>query len=204
MIDRFQKLFTSLHLEVICAPFWAMPTSDQGTNFTYANANTQISGDQSRGGCVSFRANTSNVDNMLFSIGSSLKSWTGGCNSNFVLNVGGSSIMNVYGMCSSYDNYNIPVGSSVLFDGNFHQVCVSYDNTIPQLCVYLDLLSPRCVNRTNPRYNTSLGDVRVGWWPDGNRRFSGSGGGLIRSVTLFSAAINQSCVTHQYHVNNTG
>jgi hypothetical protein len=181
-----------------------MPSSDQGTNLTYTNANTLISGDLSRSGCVSFRASASNADNIIFSIGSSLTTASGGCDTNFALSVINASHVTIYGMCPLFDNPNIPVGQSILYDGAFHQVCVTYDNTISTLCVYLDLLSPQCLIRSNAPYNTSLGDVRIGWWPDNNRQFVASGGGLIELVSLFNVAINQSCVAFQYQVNNMG
>lgn len=183
-----------------------MPSSDQGTYFTYTNANTHISGDLSRSGCASFRANTSNADNIIFSIGSNLTTWHNntGCNMNFALSVIDASHVSVYGMCPSYDNVNILVGQSTLYDGTFHQICVTYDNTVPKLCIYLDLQSPQCLNRSNPSYNTGLGDVRIGWWPDGNRQFTASGGGLIRFVSLFDTAINQNCVAYHYQVNYMG
>jgi hypothetical protein len=52
--------------------FWKMSSSDHSTYLTYLNANTFISGDLSRSGCASFRANISSADDIIFSIGSSL------------------------------------------------------------------------------------------------------------------------------------
>jgi hypothetical protein len=181
-----------------------MPSLDQGTNLTYLNANTLINGDLSRSGCATFRANTINADNIIFDIGSSLATSSGGCNQHWTLSVINASHVTMYGMCGPYDNYDIYTGQSTLYDGAFHQVCVTYDNSISQLCIYLDLFPSQCLIRTNPVYDTGLGDVRIGWWPDPNRQFLASGGGLIELVSLFNTAINQSCVAYQYQVNNIG
>jgi hypothetical protein len=181
-----------------------MPAADQGTYLTYSNNNTLISGDISRTGCATFRASSVNGDNIIFDIGSSLTTSTGGCGQHWALSVIDASHITMYGMCGGYDNYNIYAGGSTLFDGSFHQVCVTYDRTVPQLCVYLDLLSPQCITPSSSAYSTGLGDVRIGWWPDMNRQFVASSGGLIKLVSLFNVVINQSCVTYQYQVNNIG
>jgi len=183
-----------------------MPASDQGTSLTYINANTQISGSVSRSGCALVRASSINADNLVFSIGShrTTPSTPSGCNEHFALSIISSSSVTVYGMCGTYDNGNIGLGQSILYDGNFHQLCVTYDSSNLQLCVYLDLYSPTCLIRSNPLYNTGSGDVRIGWWPDGNRGFISSGGGLIKSVALFNTAVNQTCVTYQYQNNFAG
>ena len=107
----------------------------------------------------------------------------------------------IYGMCLSYDNNNIALTQSILHDGSFHQLCVTYDTNTRYLCVYLDLLPPVCLTRTNARYNTGLGDVRIGWWPDNNRQFDATGGGLIRALSLFNTTINQACVNYLYQTN---
>ncbi|CAF2676651.1 unnamed protein product [Rotaria sp. Silwood2] len=120
-----------------------MPSSVQTTYLTYSSANTLISGDASRSGCVWFRAGT------------------GGCNQHFALSVIDASHVTIYGMCGAYDNANINVGQSVLYDGSFHQVCVTYNNVNSQLCIYLDLSPPNCLTRTNVVYNTGSGDVRI-------------------------------------------
>ena len=181
-----------------------MPTADQGTNLTYSNANTLISGDLSRSGCATFRASTSNVDNIIFSIGSSLITSNGGCNQHFALSIIDASHVTLYGMCAAYDNNNIYVGQNTMYDGTFHQICVTYDPTVSQLCVYLDLVPAQCITRTNVAYNTGSGDVRIGWWADLNRPFLATGGGLIKLVSLFNTPINQSCVTYQYQTNISG
>lgn len=180
-----------------------MPSSSKGTNLTYKGNNTKISGDVSRSGCVVFRANAVNYDNIIFEIGSSFTTWNNskGCNTHFALAIYNASHVTVYGMCSDFDNSAIPVGRSNLQDSQLHQLCVTYDNKTDYLCVYLDLSSPQCLRRLNPPYNTSLGDVRIGWWPDGNRQFNASGGGLIRSLSLFNTAINQSCVSYIFNNN---
>ncbi|CAM4838034.1 unnamed protein product [Rotaria magnacalcarata] len=188
----------------ICTPFWAMPSFIQGTYLTYSGANTIISGDLSRSGCVWFRASPSNADNIIFSIDSALSTTTGGCNQQFALSVIDASHVPLYGMCGAYDNNDIYVGQSTLYDGAFHQMCVTYNNINVQLCVYLDLLSPQCLTRTNAAYNTGLDDVRIGWWPDLNRQFVSTGGGLIQLLSLFDTAINQTCVTYQYQNNFMG
>ena len=189
---------------MVCTPFWKMPSSVQSTYLTYSNVNTLISGNVDRSVCVSFRANTSNADDIIFSIGSALTTATGGCNTHFALSVVNASHVTMYSMCRAYDNRNIPVGQSTLYDGAFHQVCVTYASSTAELCVYLDLLPPQCLIRSNAPYNTSLGDLRIGWWPDINRQFDPSGGGLIQWVSLYAQTINQSCVAFQYQVNNMG
>ncbi|CAF1483011.1 unnamed protein product [Adineta ricciae] len=188
----------------MCVPFWSMPSTDQGTYLTYPNANTLISGYLSRSVCATFRASAANVDNIIFAIGSSFSTATGGCNEHFALSVINASYVTVYGMCGPYDNSYIYTGQNTLYDGYFHQICVTYDNSDVQLCIYLDSSPPQCLIRTNPHYNTSLGDVRIGWWPDLNRNFTATGGGLIKWVSLFDKAINQSCVAYQYQNNFSG
>lgn len=69
----------------------------------------------------------------------------------------------VYEMCLSYDNNNIYVGQNTMYNGAFHKICVTYDNTIAKLCFYLDLVALQCITRSNPAYNTGEGDVRIGW-----------------------------------------
>lgn len=109
--------------------------------------------------------------------------------------------VNVYGMCGTYDNPNVALTQSILFDGNFHQLCLTYETNSRQVCVYLDLFSPTCFTRLPSPYNTGLGDVRVGWWSDGIWQFQSIGGGLIRSVSLFDIAINRTCVNYVYNNN---
>ena len=181
-----------------------MPSSVQNTYLTYTNVNTFISGDVDRSVCVSFSASTANADNIIFSIGSALTSGTGGCNTHFGLSVIDASHVTVYGMCHAFDNNNIALGQSILYDGNFHQICVTYRSSSAELCVYLDLLSPQCLTRSNVPYNTGLGDLRIGWWPDNNRQFNFARGGLIQLASLFAETINQSCVNLQYQINNIG
>ncbi|CAF1201748.1 unnamed protein product [Adineta steineri] len=184
-----------------CVPFWRMPTSDSGSYFTYFQANTRISGDSSRSICVRFRVSSSNVDHILASFGSSGTTWNNGigCNKHFALAVANATCVNVYGMC--VDNYHIHVGPNTLYDGNFHQLCATYNNISSKLCVYRDLQDPTCIIRTTP-YNTGLGDVRIGWWPDHNRRFISTGSETIKAVSLFDKAISQDCVAHLVNTTN--
>lgn len=188
------------NLDTLCTPFWRMPSTDRGTNLTYINANQFIKEDFSRSMCGSFRANTTNMDQLLFSIGSNETTWhnCSGCNTHFALAIVDGSNVNVYGVCSKYDNTGINLGQNIFQDGQFHNICATYNNITHELCILLDSFTPTCLNRTNPPYNTSLGDVRIGWWPDGNRMFDASGGGLIRSVSLFDVAINQTCFLSLY------
>jgi hypothetical protein len=181
-----------------------MPASDSGTYITYPNANTRISGDSSRSVCASFRVSTENIDNILVSIGSSDTTWDNrkGCNRNFALAIADSTSVTIYGMCTEFDNFNIYVGPGTLYDGMFHQICVTYNNINSKLCVYRDLQGPTCVTRTNAPYNTGFGDVRIGWWPDNNRQFTATNGGLIKSVSLYDSMISQDCVAHQINTNN--
>jgi hypothetical protein len=190
------------YLDSTCIPFWKMPESDQGTNFTYPNANRRIHGDISRSVCATFRASDSNDDNIIYSIGSFGTTWTReGCNTHFTLTIRNATHIDIYGMCTVYDNEAIFLGGSTLYDKAFHQICVTYNNTESKLCIYLDSQTPKCLIRQNPRYNTALGDVRIGWWPDNNREFSASRGGLIRSVSLFDRAISPQCVADQRVAN---
>lgn len=64
-----------------------MPLSDQGTFMTYTNANTLISGNMSRSVCAVVRASTSNVQNIIFDIGSHHSTYGSptGCNEHFAL-----------------------------------------------------------------------------------------------------------------------
>lgn len=167
----------------------------QVTNATYLGANTRISGDNSRSGCVWVRASSANTDDIIFSVGSASRS-PAGCNQQFSLAMFNSSHVRVYGMCPAYDNLNIYVGSNTMHDGDFHQICITYDTSSADLCIYLDLLTPQCITRTNPRYNTSTGDVRIGWWPEPNRGFVGTSGERITQLNLFDYAVNQSCVNY--------
>jgi len=183
----------------ICTPFWKMPLVDQGTYLNYSNVNTRISNDDSRSVCVTFRATSVNLDDIIFDIGSRSATPTGGCNAHFALAVSNNDCVTVYGMCGAYDNGNICFGKNVLHDGQFHQVCATYDTTTAKLCLYLDLYSPQCLIRSNVPYNTSLGDVRIGWWPDLNRPFDSSGGGLIKWLYMFDKAVNQTCISYHYH-----
>ena len=182
-----------------------MPTSDQGGFFTYPSANTRISEDHSRSVCVTYRARKCNTDNILISFGSFDTTWNKGkgCNTHFALAIVGANRATVYGMCGSYDNHNIPiqVGSRALNDGSFHQLCASYNTQNARLCLYFDLNTPTCLTRKNPRYQTSLGDIRIGWWTDNNRQFIPDGGGLIRSASLFDREISQECVRKEFDVN---
>jgi hypothetical protein len=179
-----------------------MPTSDSGAHITYSNANTRIEGDNSRSVCVLFRANGSNNENILVSIGSSDTTWTMGCNRNFALVISTSIYVHVFGMCEAFDNYNISVGPQTLYDGAFHQLCVTYNKTNSELCVYRDSQMPTCIRRNNGPYNTAISDVRIGWWSDLNRQFTTQGGGIIKSVSLFNSTISQQCVLQQINTNN--
>ena len=180
-----------------------MPSSDLGTNFTYRNVNTRISGDVSRSVCASFRASHVNDENIIFSIGSSNTTCDEGrgCNTHFTLVLKNATHINILGMCYLYNNEAIFVTQNSLYDGSFHQICVTYNSTESKLCVHLDAQAPQCLIRENPPYNTGLGDVRVGWWPDNDRQFLPLGGGLIRSVSLFDRVITQSCITDQFIKN---
>ncbi|CAF1523204.1 unnamed protein product [Rotaria sordida] len=176
-----------------------MPSSDEGTHLTYANANTRSQGDVSRSICGSVRASAVNVDDLIFSIGSSDTTWNArkGCNRHFALSILNGTHVNVFGMCEIYDNDRIPVTQHTMYDKSFHQICVTYRTDDAKLCVYHNSDPPYCVIRSNARYNTGLGDVRIGWWPDNNRGFVSSDGGLIKSVALFDRAISQECVRQQ-------
>lgn len=192
------------YLDSACVPFWKMPSSDQGTNFTYANANTRISGDMSRSVCASFRASHSNNENIIFSFGSSDTSCDKGkgCNTHFALGIRNATHMNIFGMCYPYDNDAILVHKNTLYDGIFHRICVTYNNAEAKICIYLDSQTPQCFVRQNPPYNTTLGDVRIGWWPDNNRQFVAAGGGLIHSVLIFDRVIPQTCIDREF-MNNS-
>ncbi|CAF1486077.1 unnamed protein product [Adineta ricciae] len=180
-----------------CTPFWTMPSSIQTTYFMYFNANTNISGDSSRSVCAYFRASNWNIDNIIVDIGSPKSTQTGGCNKHFTIGIFNSTHINVFGMCPQHDNMLLFVGPDTLFDGVFHQICVTYNTTSRQLCAYRDYQQATCITRTNQPYNTIPGNVRIGWWSDRNRQFITLGGGLIRSVSLFDYAIEQDCVIQE-------
>ncbi|CAF4155946.1 unnamed protein product [Rotaria sp. Silwood2] len=165
----------------------------------YRNANTRISGDSSRSVCAFFRVSSSNVDNIIVDIGSAKTTSVGGCNRHFALGVADATHINVFGLCGMFDNNYIFVGPDTLYDGNFHQICITYNSTNAKLCVYRDAQEPICITRNNGPYNTSLGNVRIGWWPDDNRQFVALGGGLIRSVSLFDSEISQDCVIQEFN-----
>ncbi len=131
----------------MCTPFWKMSSSDHSTYLTYLNANTFISGDLSRSVCASFRANISNADDIIFSIGSSLVTWPvgAGCNRHFALSIVDAGHISLYGICGAYDNNNIVVGQNAFYDGAIRQINVTYDNTVLQPCIYLNLQSPECL-----------------------------------------------------------
>ena len=187
----------------MCKPFWEMPSSDQGTYLTYPNGNTHIIGDISRSVCASFRADKSNDNNIIFSIGSFDTTWNGkGCNTHFALAIQNATHVNVFGMCHIYDNQDIPIGQGTLYDGKFHQICLTYNNIDSKLCIYHNLQSPECLIRKNHPYNTTMGDVRIGWWTDNNRQYVAAGGRTIRSVSLFDKVITQNCVADQLMVNS--
>jgi hypothetical protein len=177
-----------------------MPFSDQGTYFTYPNGNTRIIGDVSRSVCASFRASQSNDENIIFSIGSfdTTCDEGKGCNTHFTLAIRNATHINILGMCYQYNNDAILIAQNSLYDGPFHHICVTYNNTESKLCVYLDSQTPNCLVRQNPPYNTTLGDVRIGWWPDSNHQFVASGGGLIHSVSLFDSVLPETCITDQF------
>ncbi|CAF4179034.1 unnamed protein product [Rotaria sordida] len=158
VVFDFQK---EKFIDRICTSFWKMPSSDEGTNLTYLNANTVIRVDVSRSVCAVFHDTTLNTKNLIFAFGSNLTTWDGlaGCNQHFALAIEDVSVL---GMCIPYDNYNISLSQSILYDGFFHQICATYDYTVSKLCIYLDLLTPQCITRSNGPYNTSLGDVRIG------------------------------------------
>mgnify|MGYP002474570128 FL=1 len=181
-----------------CAPFWKMPSADQGSYFTYPNANTRIRGDQSRSACVTFRALPADDSRILFSIGSSDTSCDDGrgCNKHFSLAIRNATHLDIYGMCYQFTNEAIRISQHSIYDGNFHQICVTYNNTDSNLCVYLDSKVSECIIRENPRYDTGLGDVRIGWWPDYNRQFEKNDGGLIHSLSLYDRVISESCFPH--------
>lgn len=188
-------------LDPPCVPFWRMPSNDSGTNLTYANANTFISGNSDRSVCVYFKASSSNIDHILLSIGPLL---TGSisCNKHFAIAIANATHITIYGMCGLYDNLNINVAPSSLHDGLFHQICVSYNSTNSRLCVYRDSQTSTCFTRTNPPYSTQTGDVRIGWWPDNNRPFLGTQGGLIKSASLFNSVISTNCVAFMLNTYN--
>ncbi|CAF3820775.1 unnamed protein product [Rotaria sp. Silwood1] len=175
-----------------------MPSLGEGTYFTYTKANTRISGDSSRSLCASFRASSLNYDNIVVEIGSSDTTWNSGkgCNTHFALAVGDGINIIVFGMCFSFDN-SINIGPSTLFDGNFHHICITYNSINSILCAYRDFQTPVCIVRDNSPYNTGLGDVRIGWWPDENRQFVASGGGWIKYAALFDMEISSECVARQ-------
>lgn len=177
-----------------------MPAADEGTYFTYPNGNTRIFGDVSRSVCASFRANKSNDENIIFSIGSFETTCDEGkgCNRHFALAIKNATHINILGMCYQYDNNAIRIAPKSFYDGNFHQICVTYNSTGSKLCVYLDSPTPNCFVRQSLPYNTALGDVRIGWWPDNNRKFVASGGGLIRSVSLFDSVLPDNCITDRF------
>jgi len=140
-----------------------------------------------------------NNNNILVSIGALDTAWPSkGCNRNFAIVISDSTLASVFRMCNQFDNLNIHVGPYNLYDGAFHQICVTYNNTESKLCVYLDSQTPNCLVRQNPPYNTTLGDVRIGWWPDNNRQFVASGGGSIHSVSLFDSVLPETCITDQF------
>lgn len=199
--------FVSFYFEsivAVCRPFWTSHYSLQTTHYTYASANTHIGGDSSRSACVWIRASAFNVDNIIFSIGSPFNTFSGGCNQHFALAIADSSYLSIYGMCPFYDNHNFYAGPGILHDGNFHQICVTYETVNAVLCTYVDLQPPQCIVRPNPRYNTYTGDVRIGWWIDSNRGFTGTGGGLIKLLSLYNYAVNQACVNYLYQLHSTG
>ncbi|CAF2121343.1 unnamed protein product [Rotaria magnacalcarata] len=184
--------------DLTCTPFWTMPWLHQGTILTYTNANTRIFGDNSRSICALVRAGPVNADNIVVSIGSSL---SGDCNRNFAIAIADGRHVHLYGMCGAYDNYNVPINLITLYDGAFHQICVTYNNENARLCVYADLQSPYCFIRGNARYNTATGDVRIGWWVNTDRQFSARDGGMIKSVSLYDRSISQHCIRHQFEIN---
>ncbi|CAF2896664.1 unnamed protein product, partial [Rotaria sp. Silwood2] len=165
----------------------------------YLNANTRISGDISRSVCAFFRVSNLNVDNIIVDIGSAKSSGVGGCNRHFALGIANATHINLFGMCSMFDNVLIFVGPDTLYDGAFHQICITYNSTNRKLCAYRDYQQPTCITRNNMSYNTALGNVRIGWWPDGNHQFVASGDGLIRSVSLFDSEISQDCVIQEFN-----
>ncbi|CAF4645861.1 unnamed protein product [Rotaria socialis] len=181
-----------------CTPFWTMTWLNQGTHFTYSNANTRIFGDSSRSICALVRAGPVNADNIVVSIDSSSP---GDCNRHFAIAIADGRHVHLYGMCGKYDNPNIPINLITLYDGAFQQICVTYNNQNARICVHVDLQSPHCFIRENARYNTDTGDVRIGWWSDRNRQFSATGGGMIKSVSLYDRSISQQCIRHQFEIN---
>ncbi|CAF1072853.1 unnamed protein product [Didymodactylos carnosus] len=171
-----------------------MPSGEIGIYRTYRNANTLISGDSSRSACTSFNATKYNDNNIVFSIGSRLTTWSGGENMNFALAIRNGTHVDVFGMQGKYDNRFINVGPATLYDGAFHQICVTYNSLNSKLCVYRDSQAPTCLIRSNGPYNTAISDVRIGWWPDLTWQFVGTGGGQIKSLALFNMEISQDCV----------
>jgi hypothetical protein len=191
-------------LGLTCTPFWRMPPSDQGTYFTYSNANTRISGDSSRSICASFRASSlNNGGTMILDIGSAFTTLTGGCNTQFSLSIFDAATIVVFGMCTPYDSWFSTTGPDTLDNGAFHQICATYNSANAKLCIYRDLQAPICTIRYANPYNTGLGDVRIGWWPDQNQEFVGSGGGLIQSASLFDSEISQECVAQQMNITQS-
>ncbi|CAF1110081.1 unnamed protein product, partial [Didymodactylos carnosus] len=85
-------------LQDFCTPFWTMPSGEIGIYRTYRNANTLISGDSSRSACTSFNATKYNDNNIVFSIGSRLTTWSGGENMNFALAIRNGTHVDVFGM----------------------------------------------------------------------------------------------------------
>lgn len=177
---------------LICAPFWRMPSSSQ--QITYLNANTRISGDNSRSICAWFRASSFNNDNIIIDIGSNKTTTTEGCNTHFTLLISDPIHIRLSGMCDMFNDDPIFVGPETLYDNAFHQICVTYNSINARLCVYRDFQQSVCTTRNKRPYNTSLGDIRIGWWPDGTYQFVASGGGLIRSISLFETEISHDCV----------
>ncbi|CAF3030136.1 unnamed protein product [Rotaria sp. Silwood2] len=92
----------------------------------YLNANTRISGDISRSVCAFFRVSNLNVDNIIVDIGSAKSSGVGGCNRHFALGIANATHINLFGMCSMFDNVLIFVGPDTLYDGAFHQICITW------------------------------------------------------------------------------
>ena len=170
-----------------------MPSSQQTTYFTYVNANTHISNDSSRSVCAWFRVSTFNIDNIIVDIGSSNTE----CNTHFTLIVSNSTHIRVSGMCDIFNDGPIFIGPDTLYDNAFHQICITYNSMNARLCTYRDFQPAICTTRNSRAYNTSLGDVRIGWWPAENHQFVGLGGGLIQSVALFENEIFEDCIADE-------
>ncbi|CAF1152276.1 unnamed protein product [Adineta ricciae] len=180
-----------------CISFWTMPSSDQTTYFTYVDANTNISGDSSRSVCAYFRASDLSAGDIIVDIGSPKSTWNGGCNKHFGIRIISDVLIEISGTCYGLDNNWFFVGPDTLFDGVFHQICVTYDHMSAKLCVYRDYQQATCITRTNGPYNTSQGNVRIGWEPNLYNQSTALGGVLIRSISLFDYVIEQDCVIQE-------